>query len=88
VKHKLRFRSNVVEVDQALEIIRSEPLAGKVAGMIRDMSAAISAETGAEPVCMKVGIQMPDDSVYEARVEWCPDGCGQVMVIPAVVPRL
>lgn len=75
-------------MDQALEIIRSEPLTGKVTGMIRDMCAAISAETGIKPVCLKVGVQMPDDSVYEARVELCPDGCGQVKVIPAVVPRL
>lgn len=71
-----------------MEIIRNEPLARKVAGMIGDISAAISAETGIKPVCLKVGVQMPDDSVYEARVEWCPDGCGQVKVIPAAVPRL
>ncbi len=75
-------------MDQALEISRSEPLAGKVAGMVMDMSAQISAEIGIAPVCMKAVVQMPDDSVYEARLEWCQDGCGQIRVIPAVLPRL
>jgi hypothetical protein len=71
-----------------MEMLRSEPLAAKLAGVVREIAAQVCAETGFMPVCTKVGIQMPDDSVFEARVELCPDGCGQVNVIPGVLPRL
>lgn len=75
-------------MDQATEIILSEPLVGKVSAMVRDICAQICADTGISPSYAKVGIQMPDDSVFEARLGLCPDGCGQVTVTPAVLPRL
>lgn len=71
-----------------MEVILSEPLVRKVAGMVRDMCAQVGTETGITPVFAKVGIQMPDDSVFEAVLGLCTDGCGQVTVTPAVMPRL
>lgn len=76
-----------VDADQAAHVAIS-PLAGKLAGIIGDMAALVAADTGWRPVIAKASIQMPDDSVYEARVEICPDGCGQVSVVPSVLPRL
>jgi ABC-type amino acid transport substrate-binding protein len=76
-----------VEADQAV-LVATSPLAGKLAGMIGDMAAAVAAETGWRPVAVKVCVQMPDDSAYEARIEICPDGCGSVSVVPSVLPRL
>jgi delta 1-pyrroline-5-carboxylate dehydrogenase len=76
-----------VDADQAA-IVASSPLAGKLAAMTGDIAAAVAAETGWRPVIAKVSVQMPDDSAYEARVEICPDGCGNFSVVPSVLPRL
>jgi hypothetical protein len=71
-----------------MEIIQDEPLMAKLAAVLREVSDQVRTETGYVPAFIKVGVQMPDDSVFEARVEICPDGCGQVMVTPAVLGRL
>ncbi len=66
----------------------SGPLAGKLGSMMAEMADRIAAETGVRPSYVKVCLQMPDDSVFEARAEVCGDGCGQVMIVPSAIPRL
>jgi hypothetical protein len=85
-KQLLSARSKIAQVDQAHQIIRSEPLVAKIAGMAREIAEQVRTETGVAPAYTKVGIQMPDDSVFEVRVGFCPDGCGQMNIIPAVLP--
>ena len=75
-------------MEQASEIIRNPALTAKVAEIAADMCAQVCAETGIAPSFAKVAIQMPDDSVFEARLGLCPDGCGQSAVTLAVLLRL
>lgn len=64
------------------------PLAGKLGAMIADMAGQLAEIAGERPAYVKVCLQMPDDSVYEARGDLCADGCGQVAIVPSVTPRL
>lgn len=75
-------------MDQATALISSGPLAGKIGPVMAEMAERIAAETGHRPVYVRLCVQMPDDSVYEARGDLCADGCGQVLITPSVIPRL
>lgn len=72
-------------MDQATALIGSGPLAGKIGPMMAEMADRIAAETGVRPVYVKVCLQMPDDSVFEARAEVCGGGD---QVISSAIPRL